>query len=144
MLDSSLPLECGGRCPRRVLLSAVLDCGNLSPLPYIGPFPSCPPPPVTSRLLLFSKSGPLRQCLPYMGTALNRGSSLAGAVTRASVNKGAGLGAAARRSARGGGPAGLRCACLWTAILPAAWGRRCGKRAKGGRVRVFFGGGEVA
>lgn len=32
----------------------------------------------------------------------------------------------ARQPAQGGGPTRLECACLWVAILPAAWRRRCG------------------
>lgn len=65
-----------------------IPCRHLTPTPPVFPV------------------GPLRLGLPYMGMALSRGRSLAGAVTRASVNKGAGRSLRRASPREGAGPRG--------------------------------------
>lgn len=77
-----------------------------------------------------------------MGTALNRGRSLAGAVTRASVNKGAGRGAPRASPREGVGPRGSGAhACGQPFSRPPGGGAAVSAGGGKGACPVFWGGG---
>lgn len=105
--------------------------------------PARPLPSPHAYSSCFPSWGPLRQCLPYMGTALNRGRSLAGAVTRASVNKGAGRGAPRASPREGVGPRGSGAhACGQPFSRPPGGGAAVSAGGGKGACPVFFGGGR--